>query len=82
MSSGILEATVLAELINTTELKIINSNQWQPLQTFVSISHHIVIKARGLRFQATVDDCNNIVTQLKYHVSRFLHIEFVSSCRI
>ncbi|CAO2817709.1 unnamed protein product [Amaranthus hypochondriacus] len=71
VSSGILEATLPVELINTTELKIINSNQWQPLQTFVSISHHIVIKARGLRFQATIDDCNNIVTQLKYHATEY-----------
>ncbi|KNA05819.1 hypothetical protein SOVF_186820 [Spinacia oleracea] len=74
VTSGILEAILPVQLISTTELKLKNSYQWQPLQTFVTISDHLVVKARGLRFQATVDDCNNIVRQLKYHAIEYVAI--------
>ncbi|XP_021741212.1 protein GAMETE EXPRESSED 2-like [Chenopodium quinoa] len=74
LTSGILEAILPVQLINTTELKLKNSYQWQPLQTFVTISDHLVVKAKGLRFLATVDDCNNIVQQLKYHATEYAAI--------
>ncbi|KMS98979.1 hypothetical protein BVRB_3g067150 isoform C [Beta vulgaris subsp. vulgaris] len=74
VTSGILEAILPVELVNTTELKLKNSYQWQPLQTFVTISDHLVVKARGLRFQATVDDCNNILKQLIYHDTEYAAI--------
>ncbi|KAK9726330.1 hypothetical protein RND81_05G206500 [Saponaria officinalis] len=72
VTSGTLEAVLPLELINSTELKLKNSHQWQPLQTFVTISKHFVIRARGLRFHATIDDCNIIVKQIKYHVSNYV----------
>ncbi|GMH08294.1 hypothetical protein Nepgr_010134 [Nepenthes gracilis] len=68
VSSGVLEATLPAELINTTEIKLKNSYQWQPLQTFVTIARHFMVKAKGLRYHGTIDDCNSIIQQLKYHV--------------
>ncbi|KAH9616328.1 hypothetical protein KSS87_021188 [Heliosperma pusillum] len=71
VTSGTLEAVLPAELINSTELKLKDSHQWQPLQNFVTISKHFVIKARGLRFQASIDDCNNVVKQLKYHAAEY-----------
>ncbi|XP_021770837.1 protein GAMETE EXPRESSED 2-like [Chenopodium quinoa] len=74
VTSGILEAILPVQLINTTELKLKDSYQWQPLQTFVTISDHLVVKAKGLRFLATVDDCNNIVRLLKYHATEYAAI--------
>lgn len=71
VTSGILEANLPVELINTTELKFIKGYQWQPLQTFVTISKHFAVKARGLRFQGTIDDCNIIVKQLRYYATEY-----------
>lgn len=67
VNSGILVTNLPAELINTTELKLMNSYQWQPLQTFVTISKHFKVKAKGVRFQGTVNNCNSIMEQLFYH---------------
>ncbi|GAB2295199.1 hypothetical protein Dimus_029374 [Dionaea muscipula] len=67
VASGMLEVSLPAELINTTELKLKNSYQWQPLQTFVTISKHFMVMAKGLRFDGTISDCNSIIQQLKYH---------------
>ncbi|CAH9065424.1 unnamed protein product [Cuscuta europaea] len=67
VSSGILSLNLPAELISNTELKLKISYQWQPVQTFVTISKHFTIKAKGIRFRATLDDCNTIMEQLVYH---------------
>ncbi|GAB2210293.1 hypothetical protein Droror1_Dr00015556 [Drosera rotundifolia] len=67
VASGFLEASLPAELINTTEIKLKYTHQWQPLQTFVTISKHFVVRAKGLRFDGTINDCNSIIQQLKYH---------------
>ncbi|KAH7842189.1 hypothetical protein Vadar_002493 [Vaccinium darrowii] len=67
VSSGFLSTKLPAELISTTELKLKNSPQWQALQTFVTISRHFMVKARGIRFQGSVSDCNSILEQLLYH---------------
>ncbi|KAH7863730.1 hypothetical protein Vadar_021285 [Vaccinium darrowii] len=67
VSSGFLSTKLPADLISTTELKLKNSPQWQALQTFVTISRHFMVKARGIRFQGSVDDCNSILEQLLYH---------------
>lgn len=66
VSDGLLVTNLPAHLINTTELKIRNSNQWQPLQTYVTISKHFMAKANGIRFQGTVNDCNSLMQQLFY----------------
>ena len=72
VNSGFLSTKLPAELIHTTELKLRNSYQWQPLQTFVTISKHFMVKAKGIRFWGTIDDCNSIMQQLLYHVSELL----------
>lgn len=72
VSDGFLVTSLPAELINTTELKLKNIYLWQPLQTYVTISKHFTVKANGIRFRGTVNDCNNILKQLFYHVSELL----------
>ncbi|KAM4116440.1 hypothetical protein ACB094_02G050100 [Castanea mollissima] len=67
VSDGFLVTSLPAELINTTELKLKNIYLWQPLQTYVTISKHFTVKANGIRFRGTVNDCNNILKQLFYH---------------
>lgn len=69
VNSGSISTNLPAELIVTTELKLINSYQWQPLQTFVTISKHFKVKAKGIRFRGTVHECNSVLQQLSYHVS-------------
>ncbi|KAJ9699630.1 hypothetical protein PVL29_005479 [Vitis rotundifolia] len=66
VNSGSLVVNLPAELINTTELKLKNSYQWQTLQTFVTISKHFMVKAKGIRFRGTVNDCNYVMQQLIY----------------
>ncbi|XP_019053575.1 PREDICTED: protein GAMETE EXPRESSED 2 isoform X3 [Nelumbo nucifera] len=63
---GILVTSLPVHLINTTELKIKDSHQWQPLQNFVTISKHFLIKGKGIRFRGTIMDCNNVIQQLQY----------------
>ncbi|KAK3001560.1 hypothetical protein RJ639_021183 [Escallonia herrerae] len=67
VNSGFLSTNLPAELISTTELKLKNSYQWQPLQTFVTISKHFMVKAKGVRFWGTVNDCNSVMQQLSYY---------------
>ncbi|KAJ1407669.1 Immunoglobulin-like fold [Sesbania bispinosa] len=67
VSNGFLVTSLPAHLINTTELKHRNNYQWQPLQTYVTISKHFMVKANGIRFQGTVNDCNSVMQQLFYH---------------
>lgn len=58
-------------LSNTTELKLKDSYQWQPLQTFVAISKHFTLRAKGVRFRGTLTDCNTAMQQLLFQVSDF-----------
>ncbi|KAL3812927.1 hypothetical protein ACJIZ3_014195 [Penstemon smallii] len=67
VSSGFLSTKLPSELIDSTELKLKTSYQWQPLQTFVSISKHFLVKAKGIRFRGTIDECNSIMEQVLYH---------------
>lgn len=67
VNNGFLSTTLPSELIGSTELKLKNSYQWQPLLTFVTISHHFKVEAKGIRFQGTVKECNRIMQQLLYH---------------
>ncbi|KAK9288766.1 hypothetical protein L1049_017230 [Liquidambar formosana] len=67
VTSGILVTNLPAELTNSTELKLKNSYQWQPLQTFVTISKHFTVRAKGVRFRGTINECNSIMQQLLYH---------------
>lgn len=73
VNDGFLVTSLPAELITTTELKLKNSYQWLPLQTYVSISKHFMVKAKGVRFHGTVNNCNSVMQQLFYHVSLVLH---------
>jgi len=72
VNDGLLATNLPSHLINTTELKHRNNYQWQPLQTYVTISKHFMVKASGIRFQGTVNDCNTVMQQLYYHVSHVL----------
>ncbi|KAJ7955133.1 protein GAMETE EXPRESSED 2 [Quillaja saponaria] len=67
VNNGFLVTNLPAHLINTTELKLKNSYHWQPLQTFVTISKHFMVKASGIRFRGSVNDCNSIMQRLFYH---------------
>ncbi|XP_010027085.2 protein GAMETE EXPRESSED 2 [Eucalyptus grandis] len=67
VSDGFLVTSLPAELINSTELKLRITYQWQPLQTYVTISKYFKVKAAGIRFRGRVEDCNNVMQQLFYH---------------
>ncbi|XP_038991742.1 protein GAMETE EXPRESSED 2-like [Hibiscus syriacus] len=67
VSEGFLLATLPAALIDSTELKSKDSYQWQPLQTYVTISKQFIVRAIGIRFRASVTDCNAIMQHLSYH---------------
>lgn len=75
VTDGFLLATLPAALIDSTELKLKDSYQWQPVQTYVTISKHFAVRAIGIRFRASLKDCNTVMQQLAYHVSsvNFLH---------
>ncbi|CAN1194423.1 Protein GAMETE EXPRESSED 2 [Linum perenne] len=67
VDNGFLETVLPAELSLTTELKLQSSHMWQPLQTYVTISKHFVVRASGVRFRGTVNDCNSVLQQLSYN---------------
>ncbi|XP_035539141.1 protein GAMETE EXPRESSED 2 isoform X2 [Juglans regia] len=67
VNDGFLVASLPADLIDTTELKLKHSYMWQPLQTYVAISKHFAVKASGIRFRGSVNDCNSIMQRLFYH---------------
>ncbi|XP_020533056.1 protein GAMETE EXPRESSED 2 isoform X1 [Jatropha curcas] len=67
VDDGFLVTSLPAELINTTELKLMNSYQWLPLQTYVTISKHFTVKASGIRFWGTIYDCNLVLQNLLYN---------------
>lgn len=69
VNDGVISTSLPAHLVETAELKSMRSNQWQPLQTFVTISRHFLLTGKGIRFQGTIGDCNNAMQQLFYHVS-------------
>lgn len=66
VNEGTLSTTLPVNLISSSELKIQGSNQWQPLQTFVTISNNFVLKGKGIRFRGTISDCNSAIQQLYY----------------
>lgn len=72
VNDGFLVTSLPSELINTTELKMKNSYQWQPLQTYVAISRHFMVKANGVRFRGTITACNAVMKQLFYQVRNHL----------
>ncbi|KAL7599774.1 hypothetical protein Lser_V15G24464 [Lactuca serriola] len=69
VSSGYFSANLPAELTSTTELKLknSNSNQWQPLLTFIEISRRFSLKAKAIRFRGAIEDCNTLLQQILYH---------------
>ncbi|XP_073117986.1 protein GAMETE EXPRESSED 2 isoform X4 [Elaeis guineensis] len=66
VNDGILSTSLPVNLIDTAELKTTSSNQWEPLETFVTISNHFVLKGKGVRFRGTLGDCNNAMQHLFY----------------
>ncbi|XP_020090194.1 protein GAMETE EXPRESSED 2 isoform X3 [Ananas comosus] len=66
VNDGSLSTLLPVNLISTAELKITGNDQWQPLQTYVTISNHFVLKGKGFRFRGSVGDCNNALQQLIY----------------
>lgn len=69
VNAGILKTFLSVELINVTEVKPENSYHWQPLQNFVTISNHFMVKGKGVRFRGTIKECNNAMQQMVYRVS-------------
>ncbi|KAL8517477.1 hypothetical protein ACS0TY_015650 [Phlomoides rotata] len=67
VSGGLVSTSLPAALISSTQVKLKSSHQWQPLVTFVTIEKHFFVKAKGIRFRGTIDDCNSIIEQLSYH---------------
>jgi hypothetical protein len=68
---GTLTLSLPAITIPTVEMKTGGVNQWQPLQTYVNIDNHFVLKGTAVRFRGTVQDCNNAMQQLHYQVLIF-----------
>nr|XP_034581124.1 protein GAMETE EXPRESSED 2 isoform X2 [Setaria viridis] len=66
LCEGTLTLSLPASTIRTVELKTGGVNQWQPLQTYVNIDNHFVLKGTAIRFRGTVQDCNNAMQQLHY----------------
>ncbi|KAI4317565.1 hypothetical protein L6164_025428 [Bauhinia variegata] len=64
VNDGLLVTNLPAHLISTTELKQRNSYRWRPIQAYVTISKHSMVKANGIRFQGTVSDCNSVMQHL------------------
>ncbi|KAL1548471.1 protein GAMETE EXPRESSED 2 [Salvia divinorum] len=67
VNDGFLSTSLPAELVASTELKMKRSYQWQPLQTFVTISKHFMVRAKGIRFRGAIEECNSILQKLSYH---------------
>ncbi|KAE8807088.1 protein GAMETE EXPRESSED 2 [Hordeum vulgare] len=63
---GTLMMTLPASLVARAELKTHGSNQWQPLQTYVAIAHHLVLRGIGIRLRMDVADCNSAMHRLFY----------------
>ncbi|KAH8502369.1 hypothetical protein H0E87_013897 [Populus deltoides] len=66
VDKGFLVTCLAAELLKTTELKVMSSYQWQPIQTYVSISRHFMVRANGVRFRGPLNECNSVMQQLSY----------------
>ncbi|KAJ6991357.1 protein GAMETE EXPRESSED 2-like [Populus alba x Populus x berolinensis] len=66
VDKGFLVTNLAAELLKTTELKVMSSYQWQPIQTYVSISRHFMVRANGVRFRGALNECNSVMQQLSY----------------
>lgn len=67
VNEGTLSTRLPDHLIDTIEIKSTTNNQWQPLQTIVTISRHFFLKGKGFRFRGTIDDCNNAMQTLFYY---------------
>ncbi|XP_037434559.1 protein GAMETE EXPRESSED 2-like [Triticum dicoccoides] len=63
---GTLMMTLPASLVGRAELKTGGSNQWQSLQTYVAIAHHLVLRGTGIRLRLDVADCNSAMHRLFY----------------
>ncbi|CAA7016980.1 unnamed protein product [Microthlaspi erraticum] len=67
VTDGFLLANLPSELINSTELKLRNVFQWQPIQTYTAISKQGNVKASGIRFRGTMLQCNDLMQHLLHH---------------
>lgn len=74
VTDGFLLTNLPSELINSTELKLKNTFQWQPIQTYAAISKHVNVKASGIRFRGTIKQCNDFLEQLLHHVKSIVDL--------
>ncbi|CAL5081535.1 unnamed protein product [Urochloa decumbens] len=63
---GTLSLSLPSSMIPAVEVKTEGVNQWQPLQTYVNIENHFVLKGTAIRFRGMVQECNNVMQQLHY----------------
>ncbi|CAN6204506.1 unnamed protein product [Urochloa humidicola] len=63
---GTLTLSLPSSTIPIVEVKTEGVDQWQPLQTYVNIENHFVLKGTAIRFRGMVQDCNNAMQQLHY----------------
>ncbi|KAG1364414.1 protein GAMETE EXPRESSED 2 [Cocos nucifera] len=87
VNDGILSTSLPVNLIDTAELMTTSSNQWEPLQTFVTISNHFVLKGKGVRFRGTLGNCNNAMQYLFYEKADYempshLWCEWISTIKV
>lgn len=74
VTDGFLLTNLPSELINSTELKFKNMFQWQPIQTYASISKHVNVKATGIRFRGTIKQCNDLMQQMLHRVNSIVDL--------
>ncbi|KAG2643553.1 hypothetical protein PVAP13_2KG342700 [Panicum virgatum] len=63
---GTLTLRLPASTIPSVEVKTEGVSHWQPIQTYVNIENHFVLKETAVRFRGMVQDCNNAMEQLHY----------------
>ncbi|RLN34564.1 hypothetical protein C2845_PM03G35060 [Panicum miliaceum] len=63
---GTLTLRLPASTIPSVEVKTDGVSHWQPIQTYVNIENHFVLKGTAVRFRGMVQDCNNAMQQLHY----------------
>ena len=66
---GTLTLRLPASIIPSVEVKTEGVSHWQPIQTYVNIDNHFVLKVAAVRFRGMVQDCNNAMQQLHYQVN-------------
>ncbi|PAN12526.1 hypothetical protein PAHAL_2G270300 [Panicum hallii] len=66
---GTLTLRLPSSTIPSVEVKTEGVSYWQPIQTYVNIENHFVLKGTAVRFRGMVQECNNAMQQLHYQGS-------------